>query len=65
MTDFHLQAIRVAAAGTKPFYINLWFHISHAPMFPTPAQYRALYGTFWPDFHLFGCFELAAHGMPG
>ena len=29
-------------AVAKPFYINLWFHISHAPMRPTPQQYQAL-----------------------
>ena len=29
------------ANSTAPFYLNLWFHISHAPMLPTEAQYEA------------------------
>ena len=36
-----LAAIDSATAAKKPFYLNLWFHISHAPMFPTKAQYQA------------------------
>ena len=25
-------------APSKPFYLNLWFHISHAPLNPSPDQ---------------------------
>jgi hypothetical protein len=32
LVDSGLGAIQQAAATSKPFYINLWFHISHAPV---------------------------------
>ena len=38
LVDAGVAAIGQATAAGKPFYINLWFHISHAPMLPTPAQ---------------------------
>ena len=36
------RAWQRSKAESKPFYLNLWFHISHAPMRPTAAQYQAL-----------------------
>eukprot|EP01049_Picozoa_sp_SAG25_P010688 SAG25_NODE_1196_length_3645_cov_2.730476_5_plen_238_part_00 len=42
LVDAGAMAIEQATSQAKPFYINLWFHISHAPMFPTPEQYEAL-----------------------
>ena len=42
LVDAGVGAIRQAAVVSKPFYLNLWFHISHAPLFPTPEQYQAL-----------------------
>lgn len=42
IVDDGLAAIRRAGDASKPFYLNLHFHISHAPMYPTKAQYQAL-----------------------
>lgn len=28
----------IQANPTEPFYLNLWFHISHAPLNPSPEQ---------------------------
>ena len=36
IVDNALQFIRSGGAG--PFYLDLWFHISHAPLNPTDAQ---------------------------
>eukprot|EP00037_Helgoeca_nana_P017603 m.166777 g.166777 ORF g.166777 m.166777 type:complete len:539 (+) comp24061_c1_seq1:76-1692(+) len=38
IVDDGLAFIASAKAARKPFYLNLWFHISHAPMLPTTAQ---------------------------
>ena len=42
IVDDGISAILRSKAESKPFYLNLWFHISHAPMRPTAAQYQAL-----------------------
>ena len=36
--DNALKLIAEAKAQNKPFYLNLWFHIAHAKLDPTPEQ---------------------------
>eukprot|EP00051_Salpingoeca_urceolata_P017525 m.239577 g.239577 ORF g.239577 m.239577 type:complete len:545 (+) comp18979_c0_seq4:46-1680(+) len=38
IVDHAIRFIKNATAEGKPFYLNLWFHISHAPLAPTPQQ---------------------------
>lgn len=41
IVDDALTFIQAAVADNKPFYLNMWFHISHEPMHPTDAQVQA------------------------
>ena len=41
IVDDALTHISIAQRQGKPFYLNMWFHISHAPLLPTTAQYNA------------------------
>ena len=41
IVDSSVQHIREARQNGKPFYLNLWFHISHAPLLPTEDQLDA------------------------
>ena len=45
IVDDTIAHIRNATARDVPFYVNVWFHISHAPMRPTQEQFDA-YATF-------------------
>ena len=45
IVDDVLTHIDNATSQGRPFYINMWFHISHAPMLPTQNQLDA-YATF-------------------
>ena len=38
IVDDGLAFIQTAQKKGTPFYLNLWFHISHAPMLPTQEQ---------------------------
>ena len=49
IVDDGISAILRSKAESKPFYLNLWFHISHAPMRPTAAQYQALADCEYSD----------------
>eukprot|EP00994_Dinema_validum_P006107 NODE_436_length_1698_cov_64.612492_g318_i0.p1 GENE.NODE_436_length_1698_cov_64.612492_g318_i0~~NODE_436_length_1698_cov_64.612492_g318_i0.p1 ORF type:complete len:522 (-),score=178.90 NODE_436_length_1698_cov_64.612492_g318_i0:133-1647(-) len=40
IVDYGIDFIEKAQQAQKPFYLNLWFHISHAPMWPTDEQLR-------------------------
>eukprot|EP00051_Salpingoeca_urceolata_P007692 m.99731 g.99731 ORF g.99731 m.99731 type:complete len:434 (-) comp15353_c0_seq1:8-1309(-) len=42
IVDDAIAHMTSAVAQAKPFYLNLWFHISHAPLLPTAAQLQAL-----------------------
>eukprot|EP00117_Sycon_ciliatum_P034493 scpid42067/ scgid26317/ Arylsulfatase A; Cerebroside-sulfatase; Arylsulfatase A component B; Arylsulfatase A component C len=39
--DNAIKLISEATAQKKPFYLNLWFHIAHAKLDPTPEQLSA------------------------
>lgn len=41
IVDDALTHISTAQREGTPFYLNMWFHISHAPLLPTPKQYNA------------------------
>eukprot|EP00039_Didymoeca_costata_P002180 m.58057 g.58057 ORF g.58057 m.58057 type:complete len:510 (-) comp11152_c0_seq2:40-1569(-) len=38
IVNYALDFVEKALQADKPFYINLWFHISHAPLNPSPEQ---------------------------
>ena len=38
IVDDGIAFIEVAASNGQPFYLNLWIHISHAPLRPSPEQ---------------------------
>ena len=41
IVDLGIAFMENATAAQHPFYLNLWFHISHAPLWPTDEQLAA------------------------
>ena len=40
--DSGITAMKTALAAGQPFYLNLWFHMSHDTIDPRPEQYLSL-----------------------
>ena len=41
IVDLGIAFMENATASQRPFYLNLWFHVSHAPLWPTDEQLAA------------------------
>ena len=37
-----ISFIRNATFHSQPFYVNLWLHVAHVPLGPSPDQFEAL-----------------------